>query len=88
MVRLGRAREQLKDLPGAIRAYGVARACPDVDQPYRLSALARLAALHESRREFTRALDAYRDIIHNSKDRELIAAAEDRVSQLAGSHAH
>ena len=86
--RLGRAREQLKDLPGAIRAYGVARACPDLDQPYRLSALARLAALHESRREFTRALDAYRDIIHNSKDRELIAAAEDRVSQLAGSHAH
>jgi TolA-binding protein len=82
--RLGRCREQTKDVPGAIRAYGVARACTDLDQPYRLSALARLAALHESRREVTRALEAYRDIIRNSKDRELVVAAEDRVNQLSG----
>ena len=87
--RLGRCREQLQDVPGAMKAYGVARDCPDLDQPFRLSALARLAALHESRREFTRAVEAYRDIIHHSKDRELIAAAEDRVSQLSGSsHPH
>jgi hypothetical protein len=72
-----------------MKAYAVARDCPDLDQPYRLSALARLAALHESRREYTRAVEAYRDIIHHSKDRELTAAAEDRVSQLSGSpHAH
>jgi TolA-binding protein len=83
--RLGRCREQLQDVPGAMKAYAVARACPDLDQPYRLSALARLAALHESRREYTRAVEAYRDIIHHSKDRELTAAAEDRVSQLSGS---
>ena len=87
--RLGRCREQLQDVPGAMRAYAVARDCPDLDQPYRLSALARLAALHETRREYTRAVEAYRDIIHHSKDKELIVAAEDRVSQLSGSpHAH
>ena len=83
--RLGRCREQLQDVPGAMKAYAVAQSCPDLDQPYRLSALARLAALHESRREYTRAVEAYRDIIHHSKDRELTAAAEDRVSQLSGS---
>ena len=83
--RLGRCREQLHDVPGAMKAYTVARGCPDLDQPYRLSALARLAALHESRHEFTRAVEAYRDIMHHSKDRELAAAAEDRVSQLSGS---
>jgi hypothetical protein len=68
-----------------MKAYAVARSCPDLEQPYRLSALARLAALHESRHEYTRAVEAYRDIIHHSKDRELTAAAEDRVSQLSGS---
>jgi len=83
--RLGRCREQLHDVPGAMKAYTVARACPDLDQPYRLSALARLAALHEARHEFTRAVEIYRDIIHHSKDRELAAAAEDRVTQLSGS---
>jgi len=83
--RLGRCREQLHDVPGAMQAYTVARGCPDLDQPYRLSALARLAALHESRHEFTRAVEIYRDIIHHSKDRELAAAAEDRVTQLSGS---
>ena len=83
--RLGRCREQLNDVPGAIRAYQEARACPDRDEAFRLSALARLAALHESRREYTRAIEAYRDIMKNSKDRELVVAAEDRVEQLSAS---
>jgi hypothetical protein len=51
-----------------------------------LSALARSAALYESRKEITRALVAYRDIMRNAKDRELVAAATSRVSELeAGS---
>ena len=83
--RLGRVREQLSDVPGAIRAYQEARTCPNRGEPYRLSALARLATLHESRKEYTRAVEAYRDIMQNSKDRELIAAAADRVSQLSAS---
>src|SRR5262249_8267984 len=79
--RLGRCREQLGESSAAIRAYVEAAACPDRDQPYRLSAVARLAALYEARHEYTRALAAYRDLIQNSKDRELIASAPDRVSQ-------
>jgi hypothetical protein len=47
--------------------------------------VAQSAALYETRREFTRALEAYRDLMRNSKDRELVAAAADRVSQLSGS---
>jgi TolA-binding protein len=83
--RLGRCREQLADVPGAIRAYQEARACTDRDEPFRLSALARLAALHESRKEYTRAIEAYRDIMKNSQDRELVVAAEERVEQLSAS---
>jgi TolA-binding protein len=81
--RLGRCREQLADTTGAVRAYNQAASCTDRSQPFRLSSLARLAALHEARREYTRALIAYRDIVQNSKDRELIAAAADRVTQLS-----
>ena len=83
--RLGRCREQQQDVPGAVRAYQEARDCPVRGEAYRLSALARLAALHESRREITRAIEAYRDIMQNSKDKELVAAAADRVSQLSAS---
>jgi tetratricopeptide (TPR) repeat protein len=83
--RLGRCREQLADVPGAIRAYQEARACIDRDEPFRLSALARLASLHESRKEYTRAIEAYRDIMKNSQDRELVVAAEERVEQLSAS---
>ena len=83
--RLGRCREQQGDVPGALRAYALARSCPDRDQPHRLSAVAQSAALYEARKEFTRALEAYRDLMRNSKDRELVSAAADRVSQLSGS---
>ena len=81
--RLGRCREQQGDTTAALRAYGEASRCPELGQPYRLSSLARLAGLHEARRQYTRALVAYRDIVQNSKDRELIAAASDRVTQLS-----
>jgi hypothetical protein len=64
--------------------YEVARTAPRAE-PFRLTALARLAALHESRHEITLAVAAYRDIMQNSKDQELVAAAADRVSQLAPS---
>lgn len=81
--RLGHCRELLKDVPGALRAYAdVARDAPRAE-PFRLSALARLAALHEVRREYAQAVGAYRDIMQNAKDKELVAAAADRVSQLA-----
>ncbi len=81
--RLGRVREQLADTTGAMRAYREAGQSPDLAQPYRLSALARLATLHEARHEYTRAIAAYRDIVKNSKDRELVAAASERVNRLS-----
>lgn len=83
--RLGRVREQQQDVPGAMRAYQEARSCPVRGEAYRLSALARLASLHESRRELTRAIEVYRDIMQNSKDSELVTAAADRVTQLSAS---
>jgi TolA-binding protein len=83
--RLGRCREQMNDIPGALRAYQEARTCTTLDEPFRLSSLARLAMLLETRREVSRAIEAYRDIMKNSKDRELVAAAADRVSQLSPS---
>jgi TolA-binding protein len=81
--RLGRCREQLSDSTAAMRAYVEASHCPDLRQPYRLSSLARLAALHEARHEYGRAIADYREIVQNSTDRELIAAASDRVTKLS-----
>jgi TolA-binding protein len=80
--RLGRLREGTHDIDGALKAYARAAQDPDRDQPFRLSAVARQAALYESRREMTKALTAYKDIVRNARDRELAAAAAGRVSQL------
>ncbi|MBI1797731.1 MAG: tetratricopeptide repeat protein, partial [Candidatus Eisenbacteria bacterium] len=80
--RLGRVREQLGDTDGALAAYQRAADGPDRDQAFRLSAVARCAALYEARKDFARALTAYRDIARNAKDPELVAAATNRVSRL------
>jgi len=56
---------------------------PDRDHPYRLSAVARSAALYETKKDFPRALAAYRDIMRNAKDPELVAAAQDRATALS-----
>lgn len=82
--RLGHVREQLGDIEGALKAYQAAMAAPDRDQPYRLSAVARCAALYEARKDIPKALTAYRDIMKNATDPELVAAATDRASQLTG----
>jgi TolA-binding protein len=86
--RLGRAREQLGDTEGALRAYRVAAATDDRDDPFRLSSVARCAALYEARHEYAPALAAYRDLIRNARDRELVAAATDRASQLEAATRH
>ncbi len=80
--RLGHVREQLGDNDGALTAYQGAAAAADRDNPFRLSALARTAALYEARKDYARALTAYRDIMRNAKDPELVSAASDRVAQL------
>ncbi len=83
--RLGRSREQLGDTDGALHAYQRAVACPDRSQAFRLSALARCAAIYEAKRDFGRALAAYRDIAQNTHDREVAQAAAGRASQLESS---
>ena len=82
--RLGHAREQLHETEGALRAYQQAAAGGERNHPYRLSAVARCAALYEAKKDVRRALESYRDIIRNAKDPELVAAASDRASQLEG----
>jgi TolA-binding protein len=84
-MRLGRCREQLGNREGAIAAYQVASRAPGRNQPFRLSAVARLAALYEAKRDVPHALAAYRDIVQNAQDKELVAAAAGRVSQLEAS---
>jgi TolA-binding protein len=80
--RVGRCREQLNNPDGALRSYVQASLTGGLTDPFRLSAVARCAALYESKKQYTRALEAYRDLIRNAKDRELVAAASDRASQL------
>jgi predicted negative regulator of RcsB-dependent stress response len=53
--------------------------------PFRLSALVRAAALYEGQNNIDKALAAYRDLMQNAQDPELVAAAEERVTNLQGS---
>jgi tetratricopeptide (TPR) repeat protein len=80
--RLGRVREQTSDPVGALRAYVQASLMGGLSDPFRLSAVARCAALYEGKKQYSRALEAYRDLIRNAKDRELVVAATERASQL------
>lgn len=80
--RIGRCQEALGETDLALASYRRAVSGSDRDHPYRLSALVRTAAMYEARRDFAKALEAYRDIVRNAQDQELVAAATDRVSQL------
>ncbi len=80
--RLGQCREHEGNVDQALRSYQKAMASPDKDDPFRLSAVARCAALYEQRNELTRAAAAYRDIAKNTKDRELASAAAGRASEI------
>jgi TolA-binding protein len=82
--RLGRVREQLGEKDAALRAYANAAASGPRTHPYRLSSLARCAALYEAKGQKSKAVVAYREIIRDAKDPELVAAATGRVNQLEG----
>ncbi|HMB71495.1 MAG TPA: hypothetical protein VKU85_19455, partial [bacterium] len=81
--RIGTSREQLEDEDGAIAAYRKAAGVGARSDAYHLSAVARLAALYEAREDYVRAVRAYKDLIRDAKDPELVAAAKERVEQLA-----
>jgi len=42
----------------------------------------RLATLNEEKGNVKGALSAYRDLVRNAKDAEMVAAAKERVAQL------
>jgi lipopolysaccharide biosynthesis regulator YciM len=86
--RLGRCHEQRGEREQALRSYQQAAASPELDDPFRLLAVARCAAMYEARRDFARALEAYRDLIRNAGDRSLAASASERITQLDGEDPH
>jgi TolA-binding protein len=83
--RMGLAHETQKDMEAALVAYGKAMAGKDKADPFRLSAVARAAAIYEQEGNEKEALAAYRDLMKNASDPELVAAAEERATQLADS---
>lgn len=81
--RRGLCLEQLGDADGAIGAYGKAiDSKAGDDDAFRLSALARCAALYEEKGRYEDAISAYREIVEHAADPELVVAAEERVSRL------
>ena len=82
LYRVGLNQENQGNVDTALKTYNRAILSPDKRNPFRLSALARSAAIFESRNELTRAMNAYRDIAQNSKDNELAAAAAGRANEL------
>lgn len=81
--RIGTCREQLKDVDGAISAYAKATRLGMRSDAYHLSSVARLAALYESREDWAKAVAAYRDLVRDAQDPQLVAAAQERIEQLA-----
>ena len=85
--RLGLCREKQGDERGAIAAYALAATYSEKADTYRLSAIAHSAALHEKLKDYPKALAAYRDLIKNATDPEIVVAAKERASELqAGKH--
>lgn len=80
--RLGACREQLSNPDRALSAYRKAMASKLRSDPYRLSAVARIAALYEGKGNYSKALVAYRDLIKYADDPGLIVAAKERADEL------
>jgi TolA-binding protein len=80
--RIGSCREQLGETNSAITAYEKAMSAGEKTDPYRLLAVARCASLYEEKASWKKAVGAYRDLIKNSQDEELVLAANERVTQL------
>ncbi len=70
------------DAVAALAAFERSIAGPDPANPYRLSALAQTAALHEKNGDWKDALAAYRELISNAGDPTLVGAARERVLEL------
>ena len=80
--RVGLCLEQQGDTEGALGEYRRARKVKDKKNDFRLLAVARCAAIYEQQENYKGALAAYRDLIDNSTDPELIVAARERASEI------
>jgi tetratricopeptide (TPR) repeat protein len=80
--RTGVCREQLGETNEAIRSYEKAMKTGEKTDSFRLLAVVRCAALYEEQEAWKKAIGAYRDLIRNSQDEELVLAANERVTQL------
>jgi TolA-binding protein len=80
--RMGICREELEDVDGAIAFYEKAVKSKLKTDTYRLAALVRCAALYEQKSQYKKAISAYRDLVSNADDSELVGAAQERVAQL------
>jgi TolA-binding protein len=80
--RIGLCHEQLDDPEAALEAYRRARKVKRKNDTFRLLAVARCAAIYEEQENYTGALAAYRDLIENATDPELVVAAKERASQI------
>ncbi|HEU4366460.1 MAG TPA: tetratricopeptide repeat protein [Candidatus Krumholzibacteria bacterium] len=80
--RAGYCHEQSGDDKAALAAYARAARHDEKANPYRLSSLARSAALYEKNKDFGKALAAYKDLIKNATDPELVVAAKERANEL------
>lgn len=80
--RSGLCREKLADPEAAIRIYENVIKTGGKNDPFRLLALARCAALYEEKESWREAIAVYKDLIDNSRDEELVSAASERVAQL------
>jgi tetratricopeptide (TPR) repeat protein len=80
--RLGLCREKQGDERGAIAAYALAASYSEKADTYRLSAVAHTAALQEKLKDYPKALAAYRDLIKNATDPEIVVAAKERANEL------
>ena len=80
--RMGACREQQGEVDAALASYQKAMQAQNKSDAFRLSAVVRLATLHEEKGNVKGALSAYRDLVRNAKDAEMVAAAKERVAQL------
>jgi tetratricopeptide (TPR) repeat protein len=80
--RAGYCHEQNGDDEKALESYALAGKAKDKSNAYRLSALARSAALYEKKQDYPQALAAYKDLIKNATDPELVVAAKERANEL------
>jgi len=80
--RIGSCHEGLSEQDAALASYRRAVAAGNRSNAYHVMSLARLAALYEGRERYKDAVAAYQDLIRDSKDAELVAAAKERVKEL------